>query len=540
MRTAPGTLLRTVRHLHPRQVWHHALHVLLPAARSAEPPPDLPAPALQRAAAPFPGAPAHAHFEPPDRVTLLNREARFDGRIDWDIQSEGPLFAFHLHQHDFLRAASLSPSDRSAVLLDWESRHRRGTGWHPASISLRALTWLKLLTTPGALEEDAGELLRVRRSLSAQLEMLAGHLEVRLLANHYLSNLLALVAGGLVLRGGAARRWLGLVPELCSQLEKQVLADGAHYERSPMYHALMLEGVLDVLNWARAAGERAPGGLVETLEGNASRMLAALAIYTHPDGEIALFADSAFGIAQRPEVLEAYAGSLGVLAAAPARAGVLEDAGYVRLADGAFSLLVSVAGPKPAYQPGHAHADALAFELCVNGERVVTDTGVFEYVPGERRDRARATSSHATIEVGGRDQAELWAAHRVGGRPKVKLEAVGPGRRVEASCAGWATRDTPHRRVLALADGVLEITDTLADRRHALKLVLPLAPGLEPALEGSEALLPGLRIALPGAARWRIERCEYYPEFGRSVERAVLVGDAEGEGPFLWRFRASD
>jgi uncharacterized heparinase superfamily protein len=267
-------------------------------------------------------------------------------------------------------------------------------------------------------------------------------------------------------------------------------------------------------------------------------MLGALAVYTHPDGEIALFGDSAFGIAQRPDTLVGYAGALGVRARAPARAGVLDEAGYVRLADGGFSLLVSVAGPMPAYQPGHAHADALAFELCVDGERVVTDTGSYEYQAGERRDRARATASHATVEVGGRDQAELWAPHRVGGRPRVRLEAVGPGRRVEATCAGWATSDTVHRRVLSLAGGALEVTDTLVGVRRPLRLVLPLAPGLEPALDGRQARLPGLpglRIALPAGATWRVARSEYYPEFGRAVERAVLVGEGRGEGPFVWR-----
>jgi uncharacterized heparinase superfamily protein len=34
----------------------------------------------------------------------------------------------------------------------------------------------------------------------------------------------------------------------------------------------------------------------------------------------------------------------------------------------------------PSYQPGHAHCDALSFELCIGRERVVTDTGVTEYV----------------------------------------------------------------------------------------------------------------------------------------------------------------
>ena len=52
------------------------------------------------------------------------------------------------------------------------------------------------------------------------------------------------------------------------------------------------------------------------------------------------------------------------------------------------------AGPAPDYMPGHAHCDALAFELSVGPERVVTDTGVYEYVEGARRAHCRATRAH--------------------------------------------------------------------------------------------------------------------------------------------------
>ena len=88
---------------------------------------------------------------------------------------------------------------------------------------------------------------------------------------------------------------------------------------------------------------------------------------------------------------------------------------------------------RSTFDPEHAHADALSFELCFEGARLVTDTGVCEYAPGPRRDRSRATRSHATIEVDARDQAELWSAHRIGGRPRVRLHAAGPAR-VEATC----------------------------------------------------------------------------------------------------------
>ena len=176
----------------------------------------------------------------------------------------------------------------------------------------------------------------------------------------------------------------------------------------------------------------------------------ALATLCHPDGEIALFADSAFGMAQHPGRLLDYANALAISTDDSVDAAVLPQSGYVRLSHDLFTLIGSVAGPSPPHQPGHAHCDALAFELSCGDDRVVTDTGVCEYVPGERRRIARATASHATIEVGGAEQAEIWAPHRIGGRPDVQLEAVEPGIRAVASCRSWSTPDTLHRRTFAV------------------------------------------------------------------------------------------
>jgi uncharacterized heparinase superfamily protein len=540
-RPSAGTLLRTVRHLRARQVVHQALHLLRGADVRPRPFPGETPQLAVAAAAPFLPAPRHARCDGRGGLELLNREVHFVGGIDWRHADEGPLWAYHLHQFDWARSPDLAPRVRAELLLDWIERHRRGVGWQPAPISLRALSWLKLLLAPGALVLSPDEHARVRASFAAQLDTLSSHLEVRLLANHYFSNLLALVAGGLAFAGPAADRWLRHSRAFRRELDEQVLPDGAHAERSPMYHALLLENVLDVLNLAHAAPRRAPAGLAGALAGTASRMLAALRIYTHPDGEIALFADSALGIAHAPGEIERYAASLGVAAQRASRPGVLECGGYVRLERGPWSLLVSVAGPAPAWQPGHAHGDALAFELCVGTQRVVMDTGVAEYVPGPLRDRSRATRSHATLEVGGRDQAELWAAHRVGGRPRVRLEAIEPGRRVEATCAGWATPDSLHRRALELDERELRVVDRVEGRARPVRLVLPLAPGLEPSLDGARARLllaagGSLAIALPDAARWSVEPLDCYPEFGLRLVRKALVGAAEGPGPFAWRF----
>jgi uncharacterized heparinase superfamily protein len=527
---------RTIRHLRREQLAGQLRRRLWRRGAPAALPSELPPLRGLRPRTAFLAAPAHARFAPPARLRLLNREVDFGERVDWSFAAGGPLFAYHLHQFDWLRAPGLDASSRAAPLLDWIARSEGGPGWDPHPTSLRLFAWAKVLLGPPALPIAPGEEARVRASLTRQLAGLDANLETHLLANHYLSNLLAVALGGVLFEGEIARRCARRAPALRDELAGQVLPDGAHVERSPMYHSLLLESVLDLLNLGAGAE------LADALRDAAARMLGALRVWTHPDGEIALFADSAFGIAQPPAALEGYAAALGVVPRAPARPGVLDAAGYARLAAGSFTAIVSLAGPMPVHQPGHAHCDALAFELSVGRERVVTDTGVFEYVPGPRRDLARSTRAHATLEVGGRDQAELWAAHRVGGRPRVACVVVDPPRLVEGTCAGWSTLDTVHRRAFRLGEDGLELQDAIEGRGRPVRFALPLAPGLPVALEGSRARvrLPGgatLGIELPEGVAWRVETRPYFPEFGRSLDRPVIAGAAESFRAGTWRLR---
>lgn len=541
-----GRLVRTVRYLRARQLGAQLLHAVRGTgspAHWAGPAPEL---APTSSSVPFPGAPEHARVEPGPCFSLIGVTVDMNGGVDWDFAGEGPLFAYHLHQFDHVRSDAAEPALRLELIRDWIRRHPSGVGWDPHPTCLRILSWGKLLLTEGALPEGLDHRAEIRHSLARQIETLSHHLEVRLQANHLLSNLIGVVFGGLLLAGSHADRWLGLHERLEQEIGRQIRSDGLHEERSPMYHALLLENLLDLLNLARVPSAGSPRSLVEVLEAATARMRGALEVVCHPDGEIALFADSAFGIAQAPARLHAYADALGVDAVGSLDRGVLAESGYVRLAADPLTLLASVSGPAPAHQPGHAHCDALSFELSCGDERIVTDTGVREYVPGERRRIARATGSHATIEIDDCEQAEIWSAHRVGGRPVVVLEGVEPGVRMVASCRGWSTPETLHRRAFIARGTAIEIQDTLEGERRPVRLALPLAPGLEPRLAhdrdgGTEAHVPlkngsRLRIALPVAANWRIARAPYYPRFGTTIERACLVGESSDFETGTFRF----
>ena len=76
-----------------------------------------------------------------------------------------------------------------------------------------------------------------------------------------------------------------------------------------MYHAIILEDLLDVLNAARTYG-RTGKGAITTLPEITTRMRSWLKAMTHPDSGISFFNDAAFGIAASCAELEGYAGRL--------------------------------------------------------------------------------------------------------------------------------------------------------------------------------------------------------------------------------------
>ncbi len=539
-------VFRTGRHLLRRQIFAQAMHSLRGHSgpiRSVETAPELSSGA---SVLPFLAGPAHARWHDGDVLELIGERVDFSQGLDWFHADSGPLWSYQLHNCDHLRGSELSAERRTELILDWIRNHESGIGWDPHPTSLRLVSWGKLLLGAEKLSLDEADLAEISRSLARQADTLQANLEVRLQANHLFSNRVGLVFIGLLFSGPGADRWLDQSEALVREIGIQFNDDGGHEERSPMYHSLLLESLLDLLNLARARPDRAPDDLVRNLEEFSSRGLSALELWCHPDGKIALFSDSAFDMAPEPEALAQYARALGVESTPLEPPGLLDSTGYARLESDDFVLIVSVAGPSPPHQPGHAHCDALAFELSCRGERVVTDTGVYEYVVGERRDLSRATLSHSTLEIGDAEQFEVWSAHRVGGRSRVRLTDFQAGLRLEASCVGWSTPDCAHHRVFALDQGGVEIRDRLEGSKKPVRLSLPLAPGIRARLVhdqdgGAEVhlVLPSgrrMRLGLPIEAEWRIERHPYFPLFGVEVERERILGEADVFESGTWRF----
>lgn len=541
-----STLLRlwhTVRHLRPVQIYGRIRFRLF--RPSADPRPAPPLRGVTGAFAP-----------PARRNPSLTGKGAFhflgeSGRLDtdgWDGPCREKLWRYNQHYFDDLSAseASLRREWHLDLLLRWvqENPPGEGTGWEPYPTSLRTVNWIKWALAGNTLPPACVE------SLAVQVRWLRRRLEFHLLGNHLFANAKALVFAGLFFSGAEGDAWLREGLEILRrEIPEQILSDGGQFERSPMYHALALEDMLDLFNVVRAysgtlsqaAAECGPawGGVIDGMR----RWLAAM---LHPDREISFFNDAAIGIAPAPVELEAYALRLGLEPMEPGCDGVthLDASGYLRVQRGEGVALLDVAPVGPDYLPGHAHADTLSFELSLFGQRVFVNSGTSCYGSGPERNRQRGTSAHTTVVVNGEDSSEVWGGFRVARRAlPVDLEIRAHEETAVVECAHDGYRRLRgkilHRRQWCFREHELVIEDTLSGSFRSAQARFHLHPSvsLETAAASEEGTL-SVVLRLPGRQRCvfsvqggelRAETSTWHSTFGSSEPTNCLTVDFAGE-----------
>jgi uncharacterized heparinase superfamily protein len=528
----------TLRYLRAEQVWGRLWF------RIGRPTPDLrPAPRRRTRAGPW-VAPIgrKPEFTPPDRLDLLNQSWTVATAASWDDPRLDKLRRYQLHYFGHLSAEP--PADdasQRALMTRWvrENLPGRGTGWEPYPTSLRIVNWIKWALAGHELPPECAH------SLAVQARWLSRRIETHLLANHLAVNGKALVFAGAFFDGPEAATFSGLgLAILARELPEQILPDGGHFERSPMYHASMLEDALDLCNLGTAFGLSDTS--IVTLPARIARMRRWLAAMTHPDGEIAFFNDAAFGSAPSPAALDAYARRLGFGELPPPDPAThLAESGYVRLAAGPAVVLVDVAPVGPDYQPGHAHADTLSFELSLHGTRLLVNSGTSEYGVSTERHRQRGTAAHNTVVVDGRDSSEVWSGFRVARRAHpVGLSLDAGARRLRCSHDGyaWLPGRPRHTRVLQLDAGEVVVEDTVDGPHATAEARFHLHPSVRATGDSAGVALrvddrPRARLsAEPG--RVRLEPSTWHPEFGRSDPATCVVVALDG-GKAVTRIRWS-
>lgn len=388
-----------------------------------------------------------------NEFVYLNLTKKFDQEVQWNFEKFGKLWNYQLQYMEFLIDERLEVFERTELLIQISTNIKnKELKLEPFPVSLR-LIYSILFVCKHRIQEK-----RINDSLKMQIHFLETNLEYHIDANHLLINAIALRLSSLVLKDKKLDEKSRSL--LHSLLKEQILIDGAHFERSPMYHKLILELLCCLLH----CFEKFEMEFTD-LESVVQKM--SIWLYTMTDGnkQTPLLQDSAgdylFGAKELFEIANISDFELTNFQ--------LKDSCYRLLRNKNLFLLFNGGNASPTYQPGHYHADALSFVLYVNQVPIIVDTGTSTYETLPERLNEKSTYSHNTVTLNNMNQAQVWSRFRVAKRASVSI-AFSDNDSVHGNVL-FEDRETRHERKIEASDELLIINDYI----HALSKFNPKA-----------------------------------------------------------------
>lgn len=274
-------------------------------------------------------------------------------------------------------------------------------------------------------------------------------------------------------------------------------------------------------------------------------MLVWLQHMTFSDGDISFFNDATLGIAPNYSTLFEYASRIGLnmpeemIVPSLRRVHHMQSSGYVRVSEADYDMIIDVARIGARYQPGHAHADTLSFEMAIRGQRLIVNSGISCYGLSAERLRQRGTRAHSTVVCGDVDSSEVWSGFRVARRADpVEPTVSADGKYIACSHNGYKRiRKGPvHRREWFLMDRKVSIRDTLEECEADAIARYHLHPAwqIRSLGDGVECRQNNVTVSLScGTANFWLEPSSYHPAFNLSLQSQCLCVGVEGLGASL-------
>jgi hypothetical protein len=401
------------------------------------------------------GDPIDWHFEPVSgkripllhwsKLNYLDVEIAGDKKIIWELNR-------HQYFQTLGQAYWLTGDERYARIFvshleGWMDANppKLGINWASSlEVAFRSISWLWAFYFFKSSPSLASETFKKAWKF---LYLSARHLESYLSTyfspnTHLTGEALGLFyLGTLLPEFKEATRWQELGSRiLIEQIPIHVQRDGVYFEQSSYYHRYTTDFFLHFLLLARANNFTLSPQVKQSLV----LLLDHLMYITRPDGTTPLFGDDDGGRLAMLDVRGAndFRGTLAtgavvfnrsdykfvagdaaeallwligiegldhfdsIIASQPAKTSVaFSEGGYFVMRDGWMrdaNYLLFDCGPHGSLNSGHAHADALSFELAANGRTILVDPGTYTYTGSrELRDWFRSSAAHNTLTVDG-------------------------------------------------------------------------------------------------------------------------------------------
>ncbi len=473
------------------------------------------------------------------RIPYLNAALAGDHKIIWELNR---------HQHLVVLAQAWLVTGRGEFLAEiprqlesWlaHNPYVRGINWASAlEVAYRALSWIWVYHLVGQ-HLPATVTTRMLNELYRHGVYLEHNLSVYFAPNtHLLGEAVVLHALGVLFPDWPrAAKWVSRGGTIVAEeMNKQVRADGSHFEQSSAYHVYATDLFLfhALLHPADAA-----------YRDKLRRMADYLAALSAGDGMIPLLGDDdggrifhpygnrrRFGAATLatcsvvlgrndwpylPEDLSemaawwcgerAFLPRPGEAGHAPAR--LFPDAGIAVLASAPAHVLADLRAFGYA-NAGHSHAHALQIVCRRHGQDILIDPGTYTYVgEPEWRTRFRGTAFHNTVTVDGLDQATGTGPFRWAEKPASELlrwNDNGDWCFLDAVCAAHGFRHRrrllwmPRCELLAVVDEIESVTDEPGGQEHRIEQFWHCGDVVTEASEGNYRIGSGALLSVPPAS----------------------------------------
>lgn len=395
-----------------------------------------------------------------DTICFLNQKSPRTEPILWQDKSKEKLWLYHLHYFDALNSEEKAQRDIAFSLLEnWVDMNPPfiGVSWEPYPLSLRIVNMIQFATMHQPLSD------KLIHSLYLQARYLNRKCEYHLLGNHLFENYKALCFAGLFFNTPESQRWFKKgYCGLQKQIAEQLLPDGGHFELSPMYHAIILKGMLDLDQFFALYGNRFPWKI------EIEKQIQWLQCMKRNDHEISYFNDAVNQCAHTLRDLFFYAEKQGYKTQfVPKNVSVLSESGFVVCKNNHMKLIVDAGEIGPSYLPGHGHADTLSFECMIGEHPLFINLGTSCYGNSDRRFFERSTQAHNTVEINHKSSSEVWGGFRVARRASIMHRHIQENNReimIEAAHNGYTRlrKKLYHTRKWLFSDNSIRIDDVIS------------------------------------------------------------------------------
>lgn len=467
-------------------------------------------------------------------LAYRQRDDTGDARTNWELNRH---FQFALLAKDYYAAGDQKYLNELRSLFDdWNRKNLFlwGISWTSVmEVAIRCSNWCYTYCFLSAAADVPESLLK---QLETGILNMTGFVEAHYSRyssanNHLIAEAYAIGQSGILFGN---RRWIELaVSILTGEFPRQNDSEGINKEMSLHYQSFYMEAVgllmrlllkngIDVpQSWrewlAKMSGYVADctgtyGEVIEFGDNDEGKILDLCGGYNHYQyvlGLMSCLLDRAYtDVSESCENLrwlfteEERRAVCGKDKYVPAKSRCYREGGYtiLRSDDGRILAGIDHAALGFGSIAAHGHADALSFQMYVDGEPILVDPGTYIYhCDIENRNAFRRTENHNTVCVDGKDQSEMLGAFLWGKRAECRLLQFDESEDeiiLRASHNGYAP--VIHTRSFAFnRKNQFKITDELTDRRD-VEVNFIFAPGMHPLTEDRVVTLiyGGRRIKL--------------------------------------------